>query len=205
MKRIAVLASGNGTNLQAVIDAVESGELDAEISLVLSDKGSAFALKRAEKHGIRTKLLVKTDENRDQYFGLLLESLVEANVDVIVLAGFMKILPDFFVEKYENRIVNIHPSLLPAFGGKGLYGSRVHRAVLESGARITGCTVHFASLEVDGGPIIEQIPMEVKDNDTGESLAERIHEFEHIALVRALQIVISGRYEIRGKRVIRKE
>lgn len=204
MKRLAILASGNGTNLQAIIDAVESGRLEAQIALVLSDRSNAYALSRAERHGIMPQLLVRTEKNKAEYFRLLLESVEKANVDLIVLAGFMKILPAFFIEKYENRIINIHPSLLPAFGGRGLYGSKVHRAVMESGARITGCTVHFASHDVDGGPIIEQMCMEVRDIDTEETIAERIHEIEHVALVKALSLVLSGNYEIRGKRVIRK-
>ncbi len=203
MKRIAVLASGNGTNLQAVIDAIESGGLQAKIVLVLSDKKGAYALKRAESHGLKAVALEKTPENRERYFNLLLSEIEEASPDFIVLAGFMKILPELLLERFENRIINIHPSLLPSFGGMGLYGARVHKAVLESGARVTGCTVHFVSADVDGGPIIEQRTMEVKDTDNTESLSERIHSIEHPALVSAIALLVSGNYSIQGKRVIR--
>lgn len=204
MRRIAVLASGNGTNLQAIIDAIESGRLNANISLVLSDKKDAYAITRAREHGIDCRVLVRNAENRETYFRELMSTVEKSSPDIIVLAGFMKILPDFFIKNYENRIINIHPSLLPCFGGKGLYGMKVHQAVLNSGARITGCTVHFASPEVDGGPIIEQRTLAVLDDDTPETLAERIHTVEHGALVDAIALILSGKYLIEGKRVIRR-
>lgn len=204
MKKLAVLASGNGTNLQAVIDAIENGRIHAGICMVLSDRKDAYALSRARKHGIRTECRQRTQENRDSYFTEILGLLVSVDPDLIVLAGFMKILPDSFIKRFENRIINIHPSLLPCFGGKGYYGNKVHETVIESGARITGCTVHFVSTEVDGGPIIEQRALEVNDDDTPESLAERIHPLEHEALVDAIALIISGKYSIEGKRVARK-
>ncbi len=204
MKRLAVLASGNGTNLQAIIDAIESGRLNAGIAVVISDKRDAYALKRAEKHGIKAICMSRTAENRETYFHDIIEILNSNAPDLIVLAGFMKILPDSFIERFENRIINIHPSLLPCFGGKGFYGNRVHKAVIGSGARVTGCTVHFASTEIDGGPIIEQRTLEVRDNDTPETLAERIHPVEHEALVDAIGLILSGKYSISGKRVARQ-
>ena len=203
MKKLAVLASGNGTNLQAIINAIETGRLNARIALVISDRREAYALRRAEKHGIKAVCRPRTADNRETYFQEILELLESNAPDLIVLAGFMKILPDDFIDSFENMIINIHPSLLPCFGGKGFYGNKVHRSVLESGARITGCTVHFASTEIDGGPIIEQRTMEVRDNDTPETLAERIHPVEHEALVDAISLILSGNYSIAGKRVAR--
>lgn len=203
MKRMAVLASGNGTNLQAIIDAVAAGKILGEVGLVISDRKSAYALVRAEQSGIPRIAMPRTRENRESYFTGIKDAIESAGCDFIVLAGFMKILPDDFVEHFRNRIINIHPALLPSFGGRGYYGRHVHEAVLESGARITGCTVHFVSSEVDGGPIIEQISMPVMDNDTPDTLAERIHGIEHEALVFAASLLMSGNYRIEGRRVIR--
>lgn len=204
MKKLAVLASGNGTNLQAIIDAIESGKLNAEIVLVISDRRNAYALERAKSHGIKAVYSPRTSQNRETYFQELVELISDANPDLIVMAGFMKILPDDFILKFEGRMINIHPSLLPCFGGKGYYGSKVHEAVIESGARITGCTVHVVSTEVDGGPIIEQRMLEVDDADTPESLAQKIHPIEHEALVYSVSLMLSGKYSIEGKRVMRK-
>ena len=204
MKKLAFLASGNGTNLQAVIDAVESGILQAEISIVISDRVNAYALTRARNHGINAVEFPRTAKNRGTYFDTIAKLIEDSSADLIVLGGFMKILPDEFIRKFENMIINIHPSLLPCFGGKGFYGSKVHEAVLESGARISGCTVHFTSAEVDGGPILEQRTVQVADDDTPESLADRIHPVEHEALVYSVGLVLDGNYEIKGKRVIRK-
>lgn len=205
MKKILVLASGNGTNLQAVIDAIDSGSIKAEICEVISDREDAYALIRARNHGIEGRAIVRTEENREGYFDALLKEMSLKDPDLIVLAGFMKILPDFIINEFRNRIINIHPSLLPCFGGKGLYGMKVHRAVIDSGARVTGCTVHFASNDVDGGPIIEQRTMDIFDTDTAESLAERIHQIEHPALVTSISLVLEDNYRIEGKRVIFKK
>lgn len=204
MKRVAVLASGNGTNLQAIIDAIESGRLRAEIGIVLSDKRDAYALTRARNHGLNAVFFPRTKENRDTYFKEVMELILKAEIDLIVLAGFMKILPDDFIHKFKNKIINIHPSLLPCFGGVGFYGRKVHEEVIRSGSRISGCTVHFTSTEVDGGPIIEQRTVLVLDDDTPETLAERIHPIEHEALVYSIALILSGSFEIKGKRVIRK-
>lgn len=205
MKKIAVLASGNGTNLQAIINSAESGKLDARVCLVVSDKKEAYALKRAEKHGISSKLFVRGSEDIEEYSGLIAKELENAAPDLIVFAGFMKILPPSFVQRFEGKMINTHSSLLPCFGGKGFYGKRVHKAVLDSGARITGCTVHFVSSEVDGGPIIDQDCMEILDSDTPASLADRLRPLEHKVLVRAISRVIDGRYHVEGKRVVRQE
>lgn len=201
MKKLVVLVSGNGTNLQAIIDAVESGKIDASVSAVIADR-DCYALKRAEKHRIRGVLMKRTPENREHYFEDLLKAMEAEEPDLVVYAGFMKILPPFIVERFPLKMINIHPALLPCFGGKGFYGRHVHEAVLESGARISGCSVHFVTEEVDGGPIIVQKAVEVSDEDTPDSLANKIHVIEHEALVEAVRKIISGKYEIRGKRVI---
>lgn len=202
MKKIAVLASGNGTNLQAIIDSTESGALNGTVCLVISDKKEAYALKRAEKHGISFRVFVRGPDYDEKYFDQIARVLEESGADLIVLAGFMKIFPPTFVKKFEGRMINTHSSLLPCFGGKGFYGKRVHKAVLESGARITGCSVHFVSNDVDGGPIIDQGSMEVLDSDTPDSLAERLRPLEHKVLVRAISRIIDGEYRIEGKRVV---
>lgn len=204
-KRLLVLASGEGTNFQAIIDAVSAGRLDARIVGLISDRRECGALKRAEKSRIEAISLPRTERNRDRYFRDLLELIRSRNPDLIVLAGFMKILPTWLVEEFPFRIVNTHPSLLPCFGGPGFYGNKVHEKVMESGARISGCTVHFVTPDVDAGPIILQEAVEVQDDDTAETLSGRIKEREHDALVRAIRIILSGNYEIDGKRVRRTQ
>lgn len=201
MKKIVVLASGKGTNLQAIIDAVEEGTLNARIEAVISDKKDAYALERAKKHGIEALSIVRTKENREEYFEILLNHLREIDPDVIVLAGFLKILPPFIISEYAGKMINTHPALLPCFGGKGFYGNIVHKAVLDSGARFSGCSVHFVTEDIDGGPIIVQKMCEVKDNDTPDSLSERVLKLEHKALVEAIKIVLEGNYRVEGKRV----
>lgn len=203
-KRIVVLASGEGTNFQALADAVAKGELDAEIVGLISDRKGAGALKRARDHGIKAISFPRTEENRETYFRELGTKIENLNPDLIVTAGFMKILPTWLVEKYLYKIINTHPALLPCFGGPGFYGHRVHEKVLESGARVSGCTVHFVTPDVDAGPIILQAPVEVLDNDTPESLSERVKLIEHDVLVRAAGIVLKGDIEISGKRVRRR-
>lgn len=201
MKKLIVLVSGNGTNLQAIIDAIEYGRIDASISAVIADR-ECFALERAEKHKIRTFLLKRTPENKEHYFHDLMKLMEDENPDLIVHAGFMKILPPFIVEKFPMKMINIHPALLPCFGGKGFYGMHVHEAVINSGARISGCSVHFVTEDVDGGPIIIQKTIEIADDDTPESLAEKIHVLEHKAVVEAVEKILTGNYKIEGKRVV---
>ncbi len=204
MKNIVVLASGNGSNLQAIIDAVESGTLEANIAAVISDRKDSGALERANRHGIPAIVMLRSQNNRDTYFILLHDRLRKINPDLIVLAGFMKIMPAWLVEKFPMRIINLHPSLLPCFGGPGFYGHRVHEKVIESGAKITGCTVHFVTPDVDSGPIVFQKAMEVHDDDDAASLAERLSPLEHSLIVDAVNFILSGEFEVVGNRVIRK-
>lgn len=200
-KRIVVLASGEGTNFQAIIDAVEAGSVSAEISALISDKKDCGALSRARRHGIKAISFPRTDSNRDSYFRELAKMIRAENPDIVVTAGFMKILPAWLVQEFPLRIINTHPSLLPCFGGPGFYGHRVHEKVIESGARVSGCSVHFVIPEVDAGPVITQRVVEVMDDDTPDTLSDRIKEVEHEALVDAINTVLDGRFEVVGKRV----
>ncbi len=204
MKNIVILASGKGSNLQAIIDAVETGSLDANIAAVISDKRDSGALERAAKHSIPTFVLIRNQSNRDTYFNLLYERLREIDPDLIVLAGFMKIMPAWLVEKFPLKVINLHPSLLPCFGGPGFYGHKVHEKVIESGAKITGCTVHFVTPDVDSGPIVLQKALEIRDDDDAVSLAERLSPLEHSLIVDAVNFVLTGKFQIDGNRVIRK-
>ena len=201
MIKIVVLASGRGTNLQAIIDACERGEINGKVIAVISDRKDAFAIQRARKHGIKDIFLNPKGLKRDEYDEKLLEVLENLQPDLIVLAGYMRILSPKVVRKYYGKIINIHPALLPSFGGKGYYGERVHRAVLEYGCKVSGCTVHFVDEEVDHGPIIVQRCVPVMEDDTPETLAERILIEEHKALVYAVKLFAEGRLRIEGRRV----
>ena len=176
--KIAVLVSGGGTNLQALIDAGQSGILHSgEIVLVVSNKEDAFALTRAKKAGIPTAVLPKSEHPSGEAFEAKLTELLEENgIDLIVLAGFMRILSERFTAHFARRIINIHPSLIPAFCGEGFYGLRVHRAALECGVKVTGATVHFVNEIPDGGEIILQKAVAVLDGDTPETLQRRVME-----------------------------
>ena len=191
-KRIVVLASGSGTNLQAIIDAVKTGRLSyVDISAVISNKKDAFALHRAKSSGIETVFLYpKSFINNIDYDKKLVEVISSYSVDLIVLAGYMRILTDNFVNAFGNKIINIHPALLPDFGGKGMYGKHVHEAVLKSGREESGCTVHFVTTEVDSGPIIVQRKIPVIPGDTVESLSKRILKEEHKLLVEAIEKIL---------------
>jgi len=174
--KIAVLVSGGGTNLQALIDAQKSGILtDGEISLVVSNKSDAYALTRAENAGIKGVVIEKTD-GQDVFEDKLIELLQQENIELIVLAGFMSILTERFCKLYSNRIINIHPSLIPSFCGKGFYGLYVHKAVLEYGVMVTGATVHFVNEIPDGGKIIMQKAVYINNDDTPETLQKRVME-----------------------------
>jgi phosphoribosylglycinamide formyltransferase 1 len=183
--RIAVLASGGGTNLQAIIEHFASIANPAgSIVLVASNRESSGALERARKAGIPTEVVDATDDGTT-----LLTLLDNAKVDLVVLAGYLKHIPEKVIRKYYGRIINIHPGLLPDFGGPGMYGSRVHAAVLASGATSTGLTIHFVDDEYDHGPVIAQWRVRVKIDDTAESLAERVLSAEHIVFPRVVDMV----------------
>ena len=175
-KKIAVLVSGGGTNLQALIDAQNSGIIKSgEISLVLSNNPNAFALERAKKAGIKTAVCNKKELGAD-FESTLISKIDENNIDFIVLAGFMCILSKKFTDKYAKRIINVHPSLIPSFCGEGFYGLRVHEAALSYGVKVTGATVHFVNEIPDGGEIIMQKAVEIKEGDTPEILQKRVME-----------------------------
>lgn len=173
---IAVLVSGGGTNLQALIDAQAKGDLQSgRIALVIANKADAYALRRAEKAGISTAVVLKKECGSQQAFEQALVDLLEKNsIDLIVLAGFMSILSEDFTRRYPKRILNVHPSLIPSFCGKGYYGLRVHEAALEYGVKVTGATVHFVNEVPDGGEIILQKAVAIRENDTPETLQKRV-------------------------------
>ena len=195
MKRkmnIAVLVSGGGTNLQALIDAQNGGKIkNGEIKLVISNKADAYALERAASVGIPTALVIKKDCGSQEAFeDAIMSKLTEYQIDVIVLAGFMAILSERFTSAYPRRILNVHPSLIPSFCGKGFYGLHVHEAVLAKGVKVTGATVHFVNEIPDGGEIILQKAVKICKNDTPESLQARVmHQAEWIILPRAVEQV----------------
>jgi len=188
--KIGVLVSGGGTNLQAIIDAIEGGKLpDCEIVTVVSSKSGVFALERAGKHGIPATVISRKDfEALDEFDSALCEHMERSSVDIIVMAGFLSIVGEKLLTKFSSRIINIHPSLLPKFGGRGFYGLKVHEAVLEAGEKTTGATVHYVNEIPDGGEIILQKAIEILPNDTAESLQKRVmEECEREILVEAIR------------------
>ncbi len=199
MLRIAVMVSGGGTNLQALIDAVCGGSIrNARISVVISNKKDAYALERAKKHGIKSHCMVPKDfADREAFGRALVEVLDEERADLVVLAGYLVILPKILIQKYRNRIINIHPSLIPSFCGTGYYGLKVHEAVLARGVRVTGATVHFVDEGTDTGPIILQKAVEVKQDDTPEILQRRVmEEAEWKILPQAVDLIANGRVSV---------
>ena len=193
--RAAVLVSGGGTNLQALIDASVRGEIpSARIELVISNNPDAYALERARRAGIPTAVCLRKGRSREAFEAELSARLKKAEIDLIVLAGFMAILSENFVRRYPERILNVHPSLIPSFCGEGFYGLRVHQAALDYGVKVTGATVHFVNEIPDGGRIIFQKAVEIQDGDTPETLQRRVMEqAEWILLPRALEKVAGER------------
>ena len=192
MKNIAVLVSGGGTNLQALIDAQNSGVIKSgRIVAVVSNKPGVYALERAEKAGIETAVISRK-EHGDGFNKALTDYMKSRNIDLIVLAGFLAILGGEFLEEYKNRIINIHPSLIPSFCGDGFYGLKVHQAALDYGVKVTGATVHFVNEVVDGGRIIMQKAVYINPDDTAETLQRRVmEEAEWVILPRAVEQVCS--------------
>ena len=177
-KRIGVLVSGGGTNLQALIDAEQEGRLGkGKIHLVISSKPGVYALQRAERSGIEAMVIARTDyESISDYSEALADALIGKNIDLVVLAGFLTIIDEKMYDKFQGRIINVHPALIPSFCGKGYYGLHVHEAALKKGVKISGATVHIVTPECDGGPIIMQKAVEVKEEDTPQTLQRRIME-----------------------------
>ncbi len=192
MLKVGVLVSGGGTNLQAILDSVESGQLEnVQIVTVVSNNKNAYALKRAENHGINGTCFSKGDFSSPlEQERAIINHLKDFKVDLVVLAGFLMILSQDFISAFEGRIINVHPSLLPAFGGKGFYGLKVHEAVLQSGVKVTGATVHYVTAETDAGPIILQKEVFVREGDTSHTLQARVmEEGEHIILPMAIKLI----------------
>ena len=206
MKKAAVLVSGGGTNLQAIIDAKASGLIrNAEISLVISNNPSAYALTRAKNVGIKASCISPSEfDSREAFNKALTDALIEAEIDLVVLAGFLVIIPYEMVEKFRNRIINVHPSLIPSFCGTGCYGLKVHEKALSRGVKITGATVHFVDEGTDTGPIILQKAVEVKDDDTAEILQKRVmEEAEWKILPEAIELVTSGKIKVLDGKTVR--
>lgn len=195
MLRVGVLVSGGGTNLQAIIDAVKSGDItNASIEVVISNKKDAYALTRAKENGIAAEsVCIKDFESREKFNDALIEKIDSYNLDLIVLAGFLVVLPPELIAKYRNRIINIHPSLIPSFCGNGFYGLHVHEKALERGVKVTGATVHFVDEGTDTGPIIYQKAVEVFPGDTPEILQKRVMEqAEWKILPKAINDIANG-------------
>ena len=198
--KLAVLVSGRGSNLQAIIDSIEKNNLAAEISLILSNMPDAYALQRGKKHGLESIFLdPKSFSSRDDYEKQMIELLQTKSIDLVCLAGFMRILGKKFIEAFSGKIINIHPSLLPAFPGLN-----VQEKALKHGVRFSGCTVHFVNEEVDGGAIISQAVVPILDADDTQSLSDRILEQEHIIYPEAIRLIIEDRLGFSGRRVVRK-
>lgn len=204
LKNIVVLVSGGGTNLQALLDAQARGQLPGgRIAAVVSSKAGAYALERAEKAGVPGYVVAKKDYSGHRSYSLaLLEQCRALNADLIILAGFMHILTEEFVSAYENAILNVHPALIPSFCGEGSYGLRVHEAALAYGVKVTGATVHFVTAEPDGGPIILQRAVEIREGDTPETLQRRVmEEAEWQLLPRAAALFCQDRLKVEGRQV----
>lgn len=202
LKRLAVMVSGGGSNLGAVISAIDRGEIQGEIALVISSKPGVYALERAQNAGIPTKVICKKDfASQEEFDKANLEALEGAQVDGVILAGYMSIVSPQIVRRYENRIINIHPALIPSFCGMGYYGKRVHAAALEYGVKVSGATVHFVNEQADNGPIIMQGVVPVLDDDTPETLAARVLEVEHTILPKSVALFCADRLKVEGRRV----
>lgn len=196
MLRVGVMVSGGGTNLQAILDDIDGGAItNAEVEVVISNNPGAYALERAKNHGIEALCLSPKDyESRELFNRALVEAVDERHLDLIVLAGFLVKIPELMIEKYEHRIINIHPSLIPSFCGVGYYGLKVHEAALARGVKVTGATVHYVDGGMDTGPIILQKAVEVLDGDTPEILQRRVMEqAEWVILPRAIHMIANGK------------
>lgn len=204
MLKVAVLVSGGGTNLQAILDAIDNGTItNAKVEVVISNNKNAYALERAKNHGIEALCISPKDyETRDAFNEAFLEKLDSYNPDLVVLAGFLVVIPEQMIAKYRNRIINIHPSLIPSFCGIGYYGLKVHEGVLKRGVKVTGATVHFVDEGTDTGPIILQKAVEVQQDDTPEILQRRVMEqAEWIIMPKAIDLIANGKVSVVDGRV----
>ncbi|EQG32521.1 phosphoribosylglycinamide formyltransferase [Clostridioides difficile] len=197
MLNIGVLISGGGTNLQAVIDGTESGEIKGQVKVVISSKQGAYGLERAKNHNI--KAICETDEDK------IIEILKENKIDLVVLAGYLKIISPKLVNEFRNKMINIHPSLIPSFCGAGFYGEKVHQGVIDYGAKVTGATVHFVDEGADTGPIIMQDVVNVNQDDDAKTLAKRVLEVEHRILKESISLFCENKLKLQGRRVFINE
>lgn len=195
-KNIAILISGSGTNLQAIINSCEKKEINGQISIVISNKHDAYGLERAKKSSIKT--MVCTDNN------LLINTLKKENIDLVVLAGYLKILPQSIIDQYESKIINIHPSLIPSFCGMGFYGRRVHEKVFEKGVKFTGATTHFVTKDADAGPIIYQEIVKIDQDDTIDEIEKNVLEKEHEILTKSVRDFCDDLFYIKDNKVFVK-
>lgn len=199
MLKIAVLVSGGGTNLQAIIDAIDAGTItNAAIDVVISNNANVYALERAKKHGIEAMCLSpKSYETREQFNDALTQTIVDRQIDLVVLAGYLVIIPPQLIAAYKNRIINIHPSLIPSFCGTGFYGLKVHEEALKRGVKVTGATCHFVDEGTDTGPIILQKAVEIQPDDTPKTLQQRVMEqAEWIIMPRAIDLIANGKIQV---------
>lgn len=204
MLRLAVLVSGGGTNLQAIMDSIQNGTItNAEIVTVISNNAGAYALERAKAYGAESLLLSPKDfDTREEFNQKLLETLKERDIDLVVLAGYLVVVPPCVIQEYENRIINIHPSLIPSFCGTGCYGLHVHEKALARGVKVSGATVHFVDEGTDTGPIILQKPVMVQQGDTPEILQKRImEEAEWVLMPKAIDLIANGKVHVDGRTV----
>ncbi|MGE5353617.1 MAG: phosphoribosylglycinamide formyltransferase [Acidobacteriota bacterium] len=202
MLKIAVFVSGRGSNLQAILDAKQSGALNVEVAAVFTDRPESGAVEKAKQNSIPVWFLSKENSSGSLSYEKLAGLLEELKVDLVVLAGFLKLVPEAVIDKYENKIINIHPALLPSFGGKGMYGMNVHRAVFNSSAKITGPTVHFVDKIYDNGKIIAQRAVDISDVSSPEEIAERVLKIEHELLPFVIRKFEEGKVKIIDERVV---
>ncbi|WP_313758657.1 phosphoribosylglycinamide formyltransferase [Tissierella sp.] len=203
--KIGVLISGGGTNLQSIIDNIENGNINGEMKLIISNRKDAYGLARGEDAGIESIYLDRKLFNSEEEYNLyLIKELKKRDVELIILAGYLKVLSRDFIQEFSGRIINIHPSLIPSFCGKGYYGEKVHQEVLAYGVKVTGATVHFVDEGTDTGPIILQDIVYVDSEDTVEILKEKVLEIEHKLLVQAVKLYCDGRISREGRKVIIK-
>lgn len=199
MLKLAVLVSGGGTNLQAIIDAIDDGRItNAKIDVVISNNANAYALERAKNHGIEGMCISpKAYENREQFNDVLTQTIVDRGIDLVVLAGYLVIIPPQLIGAYKNRIINIHPSLIPSFCGTGYYGLKVHEAALKRGVKVTGATCHFVDEGTDTGPIILQKAVEILPDDTAKTLQQRVMEqAEWVIMPKAIDLIANGKISV---------
>lgn len=203
LKNIAVLVSGGGTNLQAIIDAAESKSINGRVALIISNRKNSYALERGKSQGIESIYIRGDNISVEEFDKKVIEELKKRDIDLVVLAGFLKILGKDFINEYKNKIINIHPSLIPSFCGEGFYGLKVHECALEYGAKISGATTHFVSEIPDDGPIIMQKSLEINEEETPESLQARVLEIEHEILIETIREFCNDNLKVVGRKVKR--